>query len=368
LFVETSSNARGLFWPFPPETALGQTRGLSMTIQQAIRTITSGIHLTVEQSVEVFDEIMTGKTTDAQIAAFIVALRMKGETADEITGAVTVMRRKAVNVLPRDVSHVVDTCGTGGDGAGTFNISTAAAFVAAAAGATVAKHGGRNVSSVCGSADVLEALGVTITVSPDTMKECLDEIGIGFLFAPSLHAAMKYAIGPRKEIGIRTVFNILGPLTNPARASTQLLGVFSAEMTETLATVLCNLGSRKAYVVHGTDKLDEISICAETRIAELSNGAVRSYTVSPEDFGFQRATHADIEGGSPPHNAEIVRGIFDGKKGPPRDIVTLNAAFALAAAGVVATPQEGIHRACEAIDSGAAKEKLRLLVEKTKGR
>ena len=211
-------------------------------------------------------------------------------------------------------------------------------------------------------------MGVNLDLTPEQVAACIAQVGMGFMFAPRFHPAMKYAIGPRKEIGIRTVFNILGPLTNPARASTQLLGVFSAEMTETLATVLCNLGSRKAYVVHGTDKLDEISICAETRIAELSNGAVRSYTVSPEDLGFQRATHADIEGGNPPHNAEIIRGILDGKKGPPRDIVTLNAAFALAAAGVVATPQEGIHRACEAIDYGAAKEKLRLLVEKTKGR
>jgi len=336
-----------------------------MTIQDAIRSITSGNNLSIEESVAVFDEIMTGKTTDAQIAAFIVALRMKGETAEEITGAATVMRRKAVTVPPRDSAHVVDTCGTGGDGAHTFNISTAAAFVASAAGAVVAKHGNRNVSSACGSADVLEALGVSIGIGPDKMKECLDDIGICFLFAPTFHSAMKFAIGPRKEIGIRTIFNIIGPLTNPAGAPAQLLGVFSPDLTETLAMVLKNLGSRKAYIVHGLDKLDEISTCAETRVAELANGTVNTYSISPEQFGLKRATHADIEGGGPGRNAEIIRNILDGEKGPKRDIVALNAAFALAASAIAATPQDGLVRACEAIDSGAAKEKLRLLVEKT---
>jgi anthranilate phosphoribosyltransferase len=317
---------------------------------------------------DVFNEIMDGKATDAQIAAFIVALRMKGETIEEITGAAMVMREKATSVLPKTYDYVIDTCGTGGDGAQTFNISTAAAFVAAGAGAVVAKHGNRSVSSKCGSADVLEALGVSIGADPGIMKECLDDIGICFLFASALHKAMKFAIGPRKEIGIRTIFNILGPLTNPSRAPAQLLGVFLPELTDTMAQVLKNMGSRKAYVVHGLDKLDEISLCAETRVAELSSGAVRSYFISPEQFGFKRATHADIVGATASENAAIIIDILDGIKGPRRDIVTLNAGFALAAAGKAQTPEIGIAMACESIDSGAAKEKLRLLIKKTAGK
>ena len=336
-----------------------------MTIQEAIRHIASGGSLAMAESFDVFNEIMAGKTTDAQIAALITALRMKGETPDEIAGAAIVMREKAVNVLPQDSAHLIDTCGTGGDGAHTFNISTAAAFVASGAGAVVAKHGNRSVSSQCGSADVLEALGVSIGAGADKMKECLDEIGICFLFAPSLHKAMKYAIGPRKEIGIRTIFNILGPLTNPSRAPAQLLGVFAPDLTETMAGVLKNMGSRRAYVVHGLDNLDEISTCAETRISELSEGAVRSYSVSPEQFGLPRAVRADLVGGAPRENAGIIKGILDGKKGPQRDIVVLNAAFALAAAAKAPTPLDGIALAAESIDSGAAREKVRLLVEKT---
>jgi anthranilate phosphoribosyltransferase len=337
-----------------------------MNIQEAIRQVTSGGKgLTVSESIDVFTEIMGGKTTDAQIAAFIVALRMRGETPEEITGAATVMREKAVHVLAKDPANVIDTCGTGGDNAGTFNISTAAAFVASGAGAIVAKHGNRSVSSKCGSADVLESLGVNISADPGVMKECLDTIGICFLFASSLHKAMKYAIGPRKEIGIRTIFNILGPLTNPSLASAQLLGVFSPDLTETMAQVLKNMGTRRAYIVHGLDKLDEISICADTRVSELSNGTVRTYVIKPEDFGVKRALHQDILGGSARENAEIIKNILAGKKGPHRDIVLINAAHAIAAAGIVENPKEAMALARDSIDSGAAQEKLRLLKEKT---
>lgn len=338
-----------------------------MTIQEAIRQVTSGGKgLTVSESIDVFTEIMSGKTTDAQIAAFIVALRMRGETPEEITGAATVMREKAIHVLPNDPMNVIDTCGTGGDSAGTFNISTAAAFVAAGAGAVVAKHGNRSVSSKCGSADVLEALGINISADAGTMKKCLDTIGICFLFASSLHKAMKYAIGPRKEIGIRTIFNILGPLTNPSLASAQLLGVFSPDLTETLAQVLKNMGTRKAYVVHGLDKLDEISICADTRVSELANGTVRTYVIRPEDFGIMRALHEDILGGSAQENAEIIKNVLSGEKGPHRDIVIINAAHAIAAAGIAATPRDAVELACNSIDSGAAREKLSLLIEQTR--
>jgi anthranilate phosphoribosyltransferase len=333
-----------------------------MNIQHAIKTVVSGQNLSIEQSTAVFSEIMSGGATDAQIAAFIVALRMKGETADEITGAASVMRQKATHVLPKNLKYVVDTCGTGGDGANTFNISTATAFVVAGAGGTVAKHGNRNVSSKCGSADVLEALGVTISVTPEFMEQCLINVGIAFLFAPALHKAMKYAIGPRKEIGIRTIFNILGPLTNPALAPNQLMGVFSADITETMAIVLKNMGTRKAYIVHGMDPLDEISISSPTKISEVNNGTVRTYTVTPEDFGFSRVSISELEGGAPADNAAIINQILQGKKGPHRDIVLLNASFAIAAAGIVDTPIEALPIACKSIDSGAALEKLQALI------
>jgi anthranilate phosphoribosyltransferase len=336
-----------------------------MNIREAIGQIISGKNLTTIESTDVFDEIMSGKATDAQIAAFIVALKMKGETPDEITGAATVMRNKATRVVHDVSDHLIDTCGTGGDGAQTFNISTAAAFVAAGAGAIVAKHGNRSVSSKCGSADVLEALGVTITATADIMRKCLEEIGVCFLFAPSMHQAMRYAIGPRKEIGVRSIFNILGPLTNPAFAPAQLLGVFSPDLTETLATVLKNLGTKKAFVVHGLDKLDEISLCCETQVSELAEGVIRTYRISPEQFGFQRAHHHDFLGATASENAETIRSIFSGKKGPKRNVVVLNSAFALAAAGIVKTPEQGVALAEKSIDCGAALEKLRLLIEKT---
>ena len=337
-----------------------------MNIRDAIGQIISGKNLTTIESTNVFDEIMSGKATDAQIAAFIVALRMKGETPEEITGAATVMRNKATRVNHTITKHLIDTCGTGGDGAQTFNISTAAAFVAAGAGAIVAKHGNRSVSSGCGSADVLEALGVTITAEADIVRKCLEEIGICFLFAPSMHQAMRYAIGPRKEIGVRSIFNILGPLTNPAFAPAQLLGVFSPDLTETMAMVLKNLGTQRAYVVHGLDKLDEISLCSETQVSELADGVIRTYRIRPEEFGFPRASREDLLGGAAPDNAETIRSIFSGKKDPKRHVVVLNAAFALSAAGIAKTPQQGVALSEKSIDSGAALEKLRLLIEKTR--
>ncbi len=336
-----------------------------MAIQEAIKKVVASEDLSQDEARKVFDDIMSGKATDAQIAAFIVGLHMKGETIDEITGAAEVMREKATPVLPDRPDHIVDTCGTGGDCSNTFNISTAAAFVASGAGACVAKHGNRSVSSKCGSADVLEALGVTIGISPERMKGCLDEVGICFLFAPALHGAMKYAIGPRKEIGVRTIFNILGPLTNPARATNQLLGVFSPALTEPLASVLRNMGSSRAFVVHGLNGMDEVSISDETQVSELAEGAVRTYTIAPEDLGIERSNISAIAGGDARDNADIIKKVLSGKKGPGRDIVLINAAFAIVSAGLAADPSRGLALAGEAIDSGAAEEKLARLIEKT---
>jgi anthranilate phosphoribosyltransferase len=339
-----------------------------MNIQEALRKVVAGNSLTTQESIDIFNEIMSGNATNAQIGAIVVALAIKKETPEEITGAAMVMREKATKVIPASSEHVVDTCGTGGDGAHTFNISTAAAFVAAGAGAVVAKHGNRSVSSKCGSADVLEALGISINITPEKTKECLDETGICFLFAQSLHAAMKHASAPRRELGIRTIFNILGPLTNPALAPSQVLGVFSPELTGILAEVLKNMGTKKAYVIHGLDGLDEITTCAPTKISELSDKKIKTYEISPEQFGLKRAVKNDMAGGTASENAEILKGIFNGEKGPRRDIVVLNAAYALAAAEVAPTPEKGIEMACESIDSGAAMEKLRMLAEKTSGK
>jgi len=336
-----------------------------MTIQEAIKKVIAGNSLSIEESTRVFSDIMTGSATDAQIAALIVSLRMKGESVEEITGAASVMREKATLVCPKNKENVIDTCGTGGDNLNTFNISTASAFVAAGAGATVAKHGNRSVSSKCGSADVLESLGVNISISPDKIRDCLDKVGIGFLFAVSLHKAMKYAIAPRKEIGVRTIFNILGPLTNPAMATSQLMGVFSPSLTETMALVLRNMGSRSAFVVHGLDSLDEISLSSPTQVSELKNGTVKTYTIQPEDFGLKRTPLSEIKGGDPSENAVIIRDVLNGKPGPQRDIVILNSAFALAAAGLVSDPKEGIELASKTIDSGDALRKLEELVNFT---
>jgi anthranilate phosphoribosyltransferase len=305
-------------------------------------------------------QIMEGEATPAQIAAFLIALRIKGETIAEITGCARVMREKATRIRA-PYPNVIDTCGTGGDGSQTFNISTTAAFVVAGAGVPVAKHGNRAMSSRCGSADLLQALGVAIELSPEGAERCLEEVGITFLFAPLFHSAMKHAIAPRREIGVRTIFNILGPLTNPAGAKRQLLGVSRQEFAEPMACVLGNLGSTRAFVVHGADGLDEITISGETHITALEAGRIDSYAITPEQFGLRRAPLGALAGGDAPQNADITMAVLEGKQGPHRDVVLLNAAAALAVAGSTADLQAGLQLAAHAIDSGAALEKLRRL-------
>lgn len=332
-------------------------------IKEAISKIIKNQDLTEPEMIEVMNEIMTGGASPAQIGAFITALRMKGETVDEITGAARVMREKATKI--KVSGKVVDTCGTGGDEAMTFNISTASAFVAAGAGVTVAKHGGRSVSSQCGSADVLRALGVNIEVEVEKVEECLKEIGIGFLFAPMWHGAMRYAAPVRREIGIRTIFNILGPLTNPAGASSQVIGVYDSTLTDIIGKVLAKLGCEHAFVVRGEDGLDEITLTDETRVTELKDGTLRTYHIRPEDFGFERCRPSDLKGGEPELNGEIILGILKGKKGPQRDVVLLNGAAAIVAGGMAATLEEGVAIARGSIDSGKALEKLNRLIEMT---
>lgn len=329
-------------------------------IREAIAKVVDDEDLLEEEMQEVMNEIMTGGATPAQIASFITGLRVKGETVDEISGAAKVMRDKATRINIKD-SIVVDTCGTGGDMAQTFNISTTAAFVVAGTGLMVAKHGNRSVSSACGSADVLQALGVNIELKPVDVERCMNDIGIGFLFAPLFHEAMKYAVGPRKEIGIRTIFNILGPLTNPAGAKAQVLGVYSHGLTETMARVLMRLGASHCFVVHGTDGLDEITITTTTKVSEGKNGKVRTYTVKPSDFGLKKAKKVDLLGGDASDNARITTAILSGEKGPKRDIVLLNAAAAIVAGGKAKTLKEGVKLAADSIDSGAASAKLEAL-------
>ena len=332
-----------------------------MNIQEAIAKVIEGADLSRGEMTDVMNQIMSGEATDAQIGAFLIALRVKGESVDEIAGAASVMREKATPIVTRhDV--IVDTCGTGGDHSGTFNISTTAAFVAAGAGLCVAKHGNRSVTSQSGSADVLSALGVNIEASPETVGRCLDDVGIGFLFAISLHGAMKYAIGPRREIGTRTIFNALGPLSNPAGATRQVVGVYSAALTETLAGVLGTLGSERAFVVHGSDGLDEMTLTGPTRVSELKNGSVSTYRVSPGDFGLAQAPADALKGGDADYNAEITRSILNGEEGPRRDIVLLNAAAAIVAGDKARDLNEGVQVAAEVIDSGKALEKLEGLV------
>ncbi len=347
-------------------------------IKKAIARIVERRDLTEAEMIEVMDQIMSGETTPAQTAAFITALRMKGETVDEITGAARVMRDRATRInvgrnvldidredINLDLETVLDTCGTGGSGTNTFNVSTTVAFVVSACGVRVAKHGNRSVSSTCGSADVLEALGVNLDVTPMMVERCIAEIGIGFLFAPALHGAMKHAIGPRREIGIRTIFNILGPLTNPAGARCQVLGVYREDLTEKLAQVLRKLGCRRGYVVHGLDGMDEITLTTGTRVAEVTPAGVASRLFSPEELGFARCVMADLRGGDAVANAAIVRNILDGVPGPKRDIVLLNASFGLVAAGKAEDLAEGLRLATGAIDSGRARGQLERLVELT---
>lgn len=338
-----------------------------MSIREAIRKVVEGIDLSEQEMYETVNSIMSGEASQAQIASLLTGLRMKGETVDEITGAVRVMREKVtridtgVNIGGGDV--VVDTCGTGGDSSGTFNVSTTAAFVVAGCGITVAKHGNRAVSSSCGSADVLEAAGVNLQMTPEQVGQCIKENNIGFLFAAALHGAMKHAIGPRKEIGIRTIFNVLGPLTNPAGANVQVLGVFSKDLIEPLAEVLGKLGSKRALVVHGEGNLDELTITGKTMVAELRDGAVTNYEITPEQFGFERATLAELKGGSDSaESAEIMKRVLSGEKGPKRDMVLLNAGAAIMAAGVAEDLKEGIAKAVECMDSGKALQTLESMV------
>ncbi len=333
-------------------------------IKEAINELVQGISLSESEMAECMKEIMEGKATDAQIGSFLTALRLKGETVEEITGAAKVMREKAARIDAPE--GVVDTCGTGGDMAHTFNISTTAAIVVSAAGVPVAKHGNRSVSSRSGSADVLEALGVRIDLPPEKVQTCLFETGLAFLFAPLFHPAMKYAIGPRREIAIRTIFNILGPITNPAGAKRQVIGVFSGRLTEPLARVLGRLGAEDVMVFHGEDGLDEITITDGSRVSRFRAGRVENFIVSPEDFGFRRAPIGSLAGGDAEVNAGITRSILRGEKGPRRDVVVMNSAVTLIVAGRTEDFREASLIAQEAIDSGKALEKLEEVVETTR--
>ncbi|MGW8311551.1 MAG: anthranilate phosphoribosyltransferase [Thiogranum sp.] len=333
-----------------------------MDMQSAIRCVVERQDLTEAQMLDVMRLIMTGQATPAQIGGFLVGLRMKGETLDEITAAARVMRELATPV-PVAGDHLVDTCGTGGDGASTFNISTASAIVTAAAGAQVAKHGNRSVSSSCGSADVLEAAGVNLELTAEQVAQCVEKIGVGFLFAPMHHSAMKHAIGPRREMGVRTLFNLLGPLTNPAGAPNQVLGVFSAHWLNLLAQVLGRLGSRHVMVVHADDGLDEISIGAATQVAELKNGSVSCYRISPEQFGMQTGGVDTLGVADAAASLAKINAVFDDTAGPARDIVLLNAGAAIYVSGVADSLDSGVEMARRALSSGAARRKFQQLIE-----
>lgn len=318
--------------------------------------------LTAEAAAEAIDAILAGELTEAQTAAFLAAMATKGETVEELAGAARAMRRRGLHIQAVGQT-VLDTCGTGGDNSGTFNVSTATAFVVAGAGVTVAKHGNRSISSRCGSADVLEALGVKIEAEPDVMEQALNAIGIAFLFAPRYHGAMRHAMPVRKQLGVRTIFNLLGPLANPAGATCQLLGVYAPELTEMFAQTLRLLGTRRAFVVHGHDGMDEITVCAATRISELHNGAVKTYDLNPEQYFGERATAASVAGGDAAANAVIFSSILAGEPGPRRNLVLINAAAALVAASQAPDIAAGLERAAQAIDSGAARDKLAWLAK-----
>jgi anthranilate phosphoribosyltransferase len=344
----------------------------SPIITEAVRALVDRTDLSRIEAAAAMEAIMSGAATNAQIAAFLTALRMKGETVEELIGFAQVMRQKAVRVRVHDDGlagltgtdreMLIDTCGTGGDATGTFNVSTATAFVVAGAGLKVAKHGNRSVSSMCGSADVVERLGINLELTPPKVARCIDEVGIGFLYAPLLHTAMKHVMAARREMGIRTVFNMLGPLTNPAAANAQIIGVYAASLTEPLARVLAELGTVRAFVVHGADGLDEISNTGESRVSEVREGMVRSFTVRPEDFGLERAGIGELMGGDREENARIIRAILDGETGPRRDIVLMNAAAALVAGGKARDFKDGVGLAAQAIDSGAARRTLEALI------
>ncbi len=336
----------------------------SLTMQGAIKAVTERRDLSAAEMSAIMSLIMTGEATPAQVGGFLVGLRMKGETIDEIAAAAGVMRELASKV-EIDKKHLVDTCGTGGDASGSFNISTASALVVAAAGGKVAKHGNRSISSKSGSADVLEAAGVNLEISPQQVAQCVNEIGVGFMFAPLHHSAMKHAIGPRREMAVRTIFNVLGPLTNPAGAPNQVLGVFSKELVEPLAQVLKRLGSEHVLVVHADDGMDEISINSATTVAELNNGEVKTYTIQPEDFGMKRTDLEQIRATDSAHSLAIIKSVFNNTEGPAKDIVCLNAGAAIYAAGLTASLADGVEKAQDVIASGAVAEKLQQLITKT---
>ena len=339
--------------------ATGDYSGQDM-IKESIAKLVASTDLSRAQAAQAMTRIMSGEATPAQIAAFVTALRMKGETVDEITGCAEAMRDKATPVRCSR-RPLIDTCGTGGDGSGTFNISTATAIVAAGAGATVAKHGNRAASSRCGSADVLEELGVRIDMSPEQVEDCLEQVGFGFMFAPIFHKSMKHAAKPRRELGIRTIFNLVGPVTNPAGADCQVMGIFAPELTEPMAMVLRNLGASRAFVVCGSDGLDEITITGPTRVSEVRDGEVTTHNITPDELDVDTADKKDLKGGDVRTNAGIIIDILNGREGAPREIVVANAGACLVATGVAATFREGTAQARGAIDSGGALEKLEQL-------
>jgi anthranilate phosphoribosyltransferase len=331
-----------------------------------INRLVNGENLTESQMTYAVTKIMEGRVSEVHMAGFLTALRVKGETSEEISSGARVMRKKAVQIDLGD-RYTVDTCGTGGDGANTYNISTASAFVAAAGGAAVVKHGNRSVSSQSGSADVLEVLGVNINITPERVKECIEKINLGFLYAPAFHSSMKYVAGVRKQLGFRTVFNILGPLTNPAKANGQVLGVFHENLTELMAEAMKSLEAEHVLVVHGLDGLDEITVTNRTKISELKDGKINSYYIEPEDFGIKRSVKKEVEGGTPKENAEIIRGIFKGKiRGAKKDILLLNSGAALYVGKKASSIKEGVEVAREIIESGKALAKLEELIKMTK--
>ena len=329
-----------------------------MNISEAIKAVISRQNLNESEMHDVMNSIMTGQTTDAQIGAFLVGLSMKGETIEEITASAKVMRALATSVELSSNDYLVDTCGTGGDGLGLFNISTASAFVVAAAGGKVAKHGNRSISSKSGSADVLEAAGINLNISPELISQCIEEIGLGFMFAPAHHSAMKHAIGPRKELAVRTIFNVLGPLTNPAKAPNQIMGVYDKSLVEPIANVLKGLNSRHVMVVHSEDGLDEFSIANTTYVAELKDNNISTYTVHPGDFGLEEGNLNSIKAENAEQSLALINEAFSGKKGVARDIIALNAGAAIYVSGLVSSFDEGVTKANQILSDGSAQDKL----------
>ena len=338
-----------------------------MNINEAIKAVISRQNLNEGEMHDVMSSIMTGQTTDAQIGAFLVGLSMKGETIEEITASAKVMRDLATSVKISSDEYLVDTCGTGGDGLGLFNISTASAFVVAAAGGKVAKHGNRSISSKSGSADVLEAAGINLNLNPELISQCIEEIGVGFMFAPAHHSAMKHAIGPRKELAIRTIFNVLGPLTNPAKAPNQIMGVFDKNLVEPIANVLKGLDSRHVMVVHSEDGLDEFSIAKKTFVAELKDGDVSTYSVHPNDFGLNAASLEELKAENANESLALIYDAFAGKEGAAKDIIALNAGAAIYVSGLVNSLENGINKASEVLTNGSAQDKLDAYISASNG-